>query len=243
VAVNVERYSLGLGRLQAALAVLRYGRRGAPLVYVPSSAGDEGELERYGFDEECAASIEAGRLQLFAIDGFGPRSLFDDALAPAARIDRYARFEQGLVEELLPWVGELAGGALPGIVGASYGAFVAANLLFKNPRAVRLACGLGGVYGMWHRLDGHHDEQVYRHTPLEYLPQMEEGEGLAALRASGGMVLFGAADDPWLPSTRQLELVLRERAIPYEVEIDPPPADHHERWWRQQLGRFLERHY
>lgn len=241
--MNVERYSLGSERLAAALPALRYGQRGLPLIYFPTSGGDETEFERYGFDEECAGWIAAERLQIFSVAGYGPRSLFDCGLQPRERIGCYARFERALVEEVLPWVRHLAGGAVPGVAGASYGAFVAANLLFKQPRSVQIACGLGGVYAMWHRLDGYHDEVVYDHTPLEYLSRLEEGETLAAMRATRGMVLFGAADDPWLHSTRQLQQVLEDKRIPHELEIDPSPADHHERWWRSQLRRFLERHY
>ncbi len=53
---------------------------------------------------------------------------------------------------------------------------------------------------------------------------------------------FGAGADPWLPQTHQLRAVLKRKQLPHTVEIWPAPADHHERWWKGQLQRFLE-HY
>ena len=224
------------------MPVLRFGSSGWPLIYVPSSDGDETEFERYGFHQASAPWIEAGRVQFFCIDGCGRTTLFEEGLEPPQRIRRYARFEQYASGELLDWVCAAAESDTVGIVGSSYGAFVAANLLFKHCPRVRMACGLGGVYEMWHRLDGFHDDDVYSHTPLEYLPRLSDPSILGAIRATRGIVMFGAGADPWLPQTHQLRAVLKRKQLPHTVEIWPAPADHHERWWKGQLHRFLE-HY
>ena len=223
--------------------VVRFGERGVPLIYVPSSGGDHEEFARFGMPADCGPWIAAGRVQIFSIDGFGPRTLWNDALAPAERIRAYARFERYAVEELVPWVRASSGGRTPAVVGASYGAHVAANLLFKHPALVGAACGLGGVYGLWHRLDGYHDDEVYFHTPLEYLPRLADVTILDAIRATDGMLVFGAERDEWLWSTERLLGVLAERRLPHRSEIWPAPADHHERWWRRQLRRLLELRY
>ena len=130
---------------------------------------------------------------------------------------------------------------LPIVVGVSYGAFVAANLLFKHPAAVRLACGLGGVYGMGHRLDGYHDDLVYFHTPLEYLPRLDDAAILESIRSTGGLVLFAAEDDEWLESTTRMAAVAAKKQLPHSVDVWPSPATHHETCWRRQLEEFLKR--
>lgn len=225
------------------MRVVRFGDRGTPLIYVPSSGGDQDEFAAYGMADACAPWIDDGHVQVFSIDGFAPASLWDDGLAPPRRIQRYAAFERCVARELLPWVVSLAGGEIPAVVGASYGGFVAANLLFKYPGAVNLACGLGGVYGLWHRLDGYHDDEVYYHTPLEYLPRLEDPAILGAIRRTRGMVLFGAEDDEWLDSTLRMRQVLVDRRLPHQAEVWPSPANHHERWWRRQLVVLLERFF
>jgi esterase/lipase superfamily enzyme len=218
-----------------------YGEAGPPLIYVPSSGGDEREFERYGMPEGCAEWIDAGRVQVVSVDGRGPHHFWSDDTPPAARIAGYAGFERYVAEELLPWVARATGRDDIAIAGCSYGGHVAANLLFKHPDRIRVACGIGGVYGLWHRLDGHHDEDVYFHTPLEYLPNLEEPDLLNAIRRTGGLVMYAAADDGWLESSLRMATVLRDKKIPHELEVWPSPADHHERWWREQLPRFLDR--
>ena len=240
--MKIARYRVESVHTGRAMPVVRYGTAGDALVYVPSSGGDETEFERFGLHHETAPWVERGRLQLLSIDGCGPSTLFDDSLGPAERISGYVAFERYAAEELLPWVEELVGGVEIGVAGASYGAFVAANLLFKQYGRVRVACGLGGVYQMWHRLDGYHDDDVYFHTPLEYLPRLNDETTLGAIRGTDGISLYGAENDSWLHSTHALQRVLAEKGLPHRTEVWPAPADHQESWWRRQLPRFLDRY-
>ena len=129
------------------------------------------------------------------------------------------------------------------VVGASYGAYVAANLLFKRPAQVSVACGLGGVYAHGHRLDGFYDDSVYQHTPPDYLPQLDDPARLAAIRSTRGIDLFAAADDPWVRSSVDLAEKLKAKSLPFSSDIWPAPANHHEFWWKKQLRCFLDRHY
>lgn len=220
----------------------RFGVAGRPIVYVPSSGGDETEFERYGMHEAAARWIEGRRAQIFAIDGRAPDTLWNDGIPPSERIRRYAAFERYVALEVLTWIEQQAPGSRPIVVGTSYGAFVAANLLFKHPSRVDLACGLGGVYGMWHRLDGYHDDEVYLHTPLEYLPRLEAPTILEEIRATRGLMMFAAENDEWRDSTRDMADVCSKKGLPHAVDLWAAPANHHERWWVLQLRSFLERY-
>lgn len=221
----------------------RYGHRGAPLVYLPSSGGDHTEFERYGMPGICRPWIDAGRLQVVAIDARGPHGLWNDVMPPAERMRAYASVERYAVEELLPWIARETGRERVTVVGVSYGAFLAANLLFKHAARIERVCGLGGVYGLWHRLDGHRSDDVYFHTPLEYLPNLDDPALLGAIRATRGIDLYAAADDEWLDSSLRLRHVLRVKRLPHTIDVWPAPASHHERWWRPQLGAFLQRRF
>lgn len=222
---------------------MRYGRSGLPLIYLPTSGGDETEFERYGMHRDCARWIDSGRLQVFSVDACGPRGLFNDALPPPERMRVYVEFERWAVGALLPAVEACAPGAAIEVVGASYGAFAAANLLLKYPGRVALACGLGGVYEMHHRLEGYRGDEVYFHTPLDYLPGLRDPVLLESIRATEGFWLFAAAADPWLAETQALAARLRDKALPHRLEVWPAPAAHHETWWKRQLRAFLERRH
>jgi len=219
--------------------VLCHGERGAPLLYLPSSGGDEHEFERYGMRHDLSPWIDTGRLRVWAVDGEAPGHLWNDAIPPPERIRRYARFERALAGVLLPAVAAEAG-APPLVVGASYGAFVAANLLFKHPAGLRGMCGLGGVYGLWHRLDGYHDEVVRTHTPLEYAPRIDEGT-CEAIRRGVRLVLFSGERDEWRDSSLRMASILRELELPHVLDVWHGPVDHHELWWRRQLLALVSR--
>jgi len=227
----------------AEIQVIRYGDLGPPLLYVPTSGGDHTEFERYGLPEDCAPWIGAGRVQIFSVDGFGPKGLFDDSMPPPLRIERYAAFERCAVLEVLPWILSLARNPEVGVVGASYGAFVAASLFLKTAGAVRVACGLGGVYSMEHRLPGHASSEAARSMPLRYLSSLDDQGSLAALRATLGFHIFAARNDPWLPSSHDLDRALAGKGIPRTLDVWPAPADHHEVWWKRQIRVFLDRCY
>jgi len=220
---------------------LRYGREGRPVLYLPTSQGDQSEFQRYEMHRDCEPRIVSGKIQVFTVNAGGPVTLFNPSLAPHERIARYVAYENYVVDEVLPWIESLTGAGPPVIVGASYGAFVAANLLFRHPSRVALVCGLGGVYGMWHCLDGFHDDAVYFHTPLEYLPRLEDAAILEAIRGTGGLIMYAAEEDSWLASSHQLARVLQEKQLPHVLEVWKSPANHHEHWWRRQLNVFLER--
>jgi len=214
--------------------MLRYGKRGVPLLYLPSSDGDEHEFVRYGMHGDLSPWLDTGRLRVYAVDGAAPRHLWNETISPAERIRRYARFERALAGRMLPSIVEETG-APPLVVGASYGAFVAANLLLKYPSRVSGACGLGGVYDLRHRLDGYHDDDVRSHTPLEYVPGLDDATTLAGIRASDGIVLFSGDRDEWRDSTLRMAAALGDRRLPHVLDIWHGPVDHHERWWRRQL--------
>ena len=241
--LRTERHGWSSQYTGAFMPIARFGHWGPPLIYVPSSGGDEEEFARYGMPEDCRAWLDAGRVQIFAIDGRARHNLWDEMLAPVERIRAYAAFERYVVRELMPWVRETASNQELGVVGASYGGFVAANLLLKHPDQLRLAAGLGGVYALWHRLDGHHDEDVYFHTPLEFLPRLEDETILDGIRATRGMALYGAAEDEWLWCTERLLHEFRNKQLPHHGEIWDAPANHHESWWKRQLRSFLGRYY
>lgn len=238
-----ETYSWVSRCTASEMVVERYGDRGRPMVYVPTSEGDHHEFERRGTHSAVRPWIADGRLQFFAIDGWGPKSWFDDRIEPAERVRRYAAFERYTVDELLPWVTCVTGRSDLAACGAGYGAMVCANWILKPPGPVTLACSLGGRFGMWHRLDGYHDLDVYFHTPLEYLPRLADPQILGAIRATSGIELCTRIGDPAFDESERLRRALHDRGIPHRWSVEPSRADAPDPWWHQPLRAFLARRF
>ena len=225
------------------LRLLRRGERGEVWIYLPTSGGDAGEWGRYGFDALIEPHVAAGRLQLWTFDACGPTTLFDPRLDPPGRIAAYARFERELRDGVVPFIQQAVEAAPLHWIGASYGAFVLANVWAKRPDCVASATALGGVFEMWHRLDGFHDDDVYYHTPLEFLPRLGDELTLHRMRSAGPFKLFAAQDDPWLDSTYQFISVLRGQGLPYTLDLWAAPHRHHETTWSAQLNKWLAQRF
>jgi len=59
-------------------------------------------------------------------------------------------------------------------MGASLGAYHAANSLFKHPDVFRRCYALSGVYDMKRFMDGFYDDNFYFNNPVDYMSQMDD---------------------------------------------------------------------
>ncbi len=92
-----------------------------------------------------APYIEAGRLQVFAIDSYDAESWTHPTLPPPERGRRYEAYVQLLLSEVVPWI-QRETHQLPLTSGVSMGAYHAANLLFRFPHSFAGCIALSGVY-------------------------------------------------------------------------------------------------
>ena len=58
-------------------------------------------------------------------------------------------------------------------MGASLGAYHAANTLFKHPDVVKRCFALSGVYDMKRFMDGAYDDNFYFNNPVDYLANID----------------------------------------------------------------------
>ena len=237
--MKIQRLRVPSRLLDTSLPLIRYGSGGDPWLYLPTSGGDVEEFARYDLPRVVAPWVQRGEIQFITIDGYGPRTLFREDLAPQERIAGYQRFEQAVREELVPWLQAACGRDRLDLLGASYGAFVAVNLWLKQPEAWRHVASLGGVFDMNHRFDDFHDDNVYFHTPVEFLPRLEDETALEAIRRPPSLRLFAAEDDSWVEDTHRLAAILRDKNVPFELDLWGSPHAHHESTWAMQIEKLL----
>src|SRR6267142_822413 len=130
-------------RLGIELGVVVYGHYGPPLLGFPTSAGDETELEGQSMVGALADFIEAGRVKFFTINSINGLSFYNKGAHPFHRSYVQSVFDSYLREEVVPfiWNNCQSPGIAISTMGASFGAYHAANSLFKHPDVINAGHG------------------------------------------------------------------------------------------------------
>ena len=61
----------------------------------------------------------------------------------------------------------------------SFGAYHAANSLFKHPDVIKRCFAMSGVYDLRNFMDGMYDDNFYFNNPVDYLQELSDGVGVS----------------------------------------------------------------
>ena len=220
-----------------------YGHDGRPIVAFPSQDGRWWDFEGWGMIEACAGFIDAGRARFIAVDGIDWQSWTNQAIAPADRARRHDAYDRYLADEVVPFFRELTGRERGWATGASMGGYHAANVVFRHPDQFDGLVALSGLYQLGLFVGDDASEEVYFHSPLRYLPNLEDAWFLDRLRQSKLAFVCGqgAYEDAMLADTRAIRDVLAAKGIPAIVDEWGDDVNHDWPWWRRMLPHYLER--
>ena len=152
-----------------------YGWRGRPILVFPTSGGRFHEYEDFGMTGALEPFIEEGRVCLFAVDSLDRQSWLNANASPGEKVGRHEAYERYILEEVLPFIHErLQGGQKVLSTGCSLGAYHAANFFFRHPDLFDAVIGLSGLYGLGFSLGDNLRDGTYFHSPLHYLPGLED---------------------------------------------------------------------
>src|SRR5205807_9485050 len=87
-----------------------------------------------------------------------------------------AQYDDYVANEVFPFIDSQC--QTPGIgiatLGASLGAYHAANTLFKHPDHVKRCYALSGTYDMRDSMDGMYDDNFYFNNPVDYMANQSD---------------------------------------------------------------------
>lgn len=245
--MRISYHSIDSRFLDRPMEHKRYGHAGRPMVVFPTSKGRFFQFEDSGAVGALSQFIEAGRIQLWTVDGIDWETFFSTEPDLQARIGRHDEYFRYVHEELFPQVMEEAKTSNAGrqlrpiMAGCSMGAFHAANFAFHYPEHVSGVIALSGVYSTRDFFGAALDGGIYYNSPLDYLPGLDDAAVLARLRAI--RLIFccgqGAWEERMLVETRALERILREKDIPAWVDYWGTDVSHDWPWWHRQLQYFV----
>ncbi len=217
--------------------ILLYGHAGAPIVAFPSSMGRFHEWEDFGMVGALAHQLEHGHNQLFCLDSVDGESFYNGWADPYTRIVRQQQYEGYVLEEVMPFVRDRAQHDFIISAGASFGAYHAANFVFKQPWQFGKLIAMSGSFDIRSFMGGFYDDNVYFSNPVDYLPNLSDAGTLNALRDTH-IILTAGEHDPCREGTEYLNHILHEKGVgPYYERAHG--FGHDWPWWQDQIRRHV----
>lgn len=226
------------------MPIVSYGHWGHPLLLFPTAAADFLENERFGLIGSVAEALDAGRVRVFSINSINNQAWMDRGLPVPEQARRQALYARYVEEEVAPFIRNACQSPDIRIAtsGASFGAFHAANTLFRRPDLFDGVIAMSGFYDLGpDYLRGYGDDNAYFNNPASYLPNLE-GPSLHLLQsASKIQILTGQGDYEAPHASRQLSDLLNGKGIPHSLEMWGHDVSHDWPWWRKMLPYAVDR--
>jgi len=229
-------------RLGLDLGVVVYGHWGQPLMGFPTSAGDEWELENQGFIRGIGDLIDAGKVKVYSVNSINGRSFYDKGAHPFHRSYVQSVFDSYIREEVAPFIWSDCRGA-QGIstMGMSFGAYHAANTLFKHPDVFKRCFAMSGVYDLRSFMGGMYDDNFYFNNPVDYLASNSDPWFYEQIRSCDIHLVTGSG--PWEKSgaTYRLSEILNSKGIRHSVDDWGPQGGHDWPFWIAEMREYISR--
>ena len=225
------------------MPIVTYGHTGRPLLVFPTAAADFLENERFWLIKSIEPQIAAGRVRVFSIDSVNKHTWMDKNVPVPEQARRQALYARYVEDEVAPYVRWIVGnpGARIATTGASFGAYHAANTLFRRPDLFDATIAMSGFYDLGpDYLRGYSDDNCYYNNPCSYVPGIE-GRDLDLLRNACSINIVtgqGAYEAP--DASRQLSDVLSKKGIPHTLDLWGHDVAHDWPWWRKMLPHYID---
>jgi esterase/lipase superfamily enzyme len=225
------------------MPVVSYGHWGHPLLLFPTAAADFLENERFFLIGSIEQAIQAGRVRVFSINSINSQAWMDRNLPVPEQARRQALYARYVEDEVVPFIRHVCQTQDMRIAtsGASFGAFHAANTLFRRPDLFDAVIAMSGFYDLApDYLHGYSDDNCYFNNPAWYLPQLA-GDSLDRLQHSCAILVMtgqGAYEAP--NASRRLSEILHNKGIPHRLDMWGHDVAHDWPWWRKMLPQAID---
>jgi esterase/lipase superfamily enzyme len=195
--------------------------------------------------DAIAAPIDEGRVKVYTVDSFDAGSWHREGLPLEERARLHGRYEDWILNQVVPFVQADSATAEIMVTGVSFGAYHAANFALRHAHVFPLAICQSGVYDVSVVAGGERGEAVYFNNPFDYVRNLH-GDHLDWLR-SRVSVLLVAGEGQWedttgaLDGTRAFAAILAEKGIQHELDVWGPDAMHDWPAWQRQIAHHLPR--
>ena len=238
-----EYYRWYSDRVGRDMSVVVLGHWGPPMIMFPTSGGDEGEYERQGLIDAIGGFIEEGRVKAFCVNMNQGDSFANRGAHPLHRSWMQRQYDAYIRQEVIPFVRDhcRSNDTPVWTMGASLGAFHAANTLFKYPDVVKRCYALSGVYDMSRFMDGAYDDNFYFNNPVDYMANASDPWTLGHLASCEIHVATGSGPFEHSGESYRLSQILASRGIRHHLDDWGPLGGHDWPYWKHQMREYLSR--
>lgn len=240
--MHTEHHHWHSPRLGYEMGVTVFGHWGPPLMAFPTSQGNEWEIHDQGLIGAIADFIDGGRVKVFCVGSNNNESFMNRHAHPSHRSWRQRMFDEYIRNEVVPFIHSHCQGTVAiSTMGASLGAYHAANTLFRYPHLVKRCYGLSGVYDLRDRMNGGYDDNFYFHNPVDYLSNLSDSWYFEQYASCDIHLVTG--NGPWEQprSTYQLSGILSRKGIRHHLDDWGPEGGHDWPYWKNQMRSYLSR--
>ena len=239
--MNREYHHWWSHRVGMEMGVVVYGHYGMPLIGFPTSAGDEWELENQGMIGALAPLIDAGRVKFFSVNSINHASFYNKRAHPFHRSYMQSQFDSYLREEVVPfiWNSCQTHGLAISTMGASFGAYHAANALFKHPDVIKRCFAMSGVYDIRSFMNGLYDDNFYFNNPIDYLGNLSDGWYLDQYRTCDIHIATGHGPHENSAPSYRLSALLAAKGIPHHLDDWGAMGGHDWPYWVHQMRNYI----
>jgi esterase/lipase superfamily enzyme len=181
--------------LSRPMELLVFGHAGAPVIVFPTSQGRFFEYEDRGMVAALAGQIEQGWIQLYCVDSVDSESWYCSWAHPRGRVHRHDQYERYILDEVLPLVRSQNSNPFTIAHGCSFGASHAMLFGLRHPQVFSRVVALSGYYDMRHFTGDYFDDDIYYHSPLDFVAGLQDGPLLEQIRRLEIIMAIGKEDD------------------------------------------------
>ena len=230
--------------LQRDMELLVFGHAGARVLAFPTRCGRFYDYENMGLVGALASHLQQGWIQLICVDSIDQESFYCNWCNPRDRILRHIKYEEYIMNDVLPLSEAINDTPFLTALGCSFGAYHAANIAFRNPQRFNRVVAMSGRYdltnapdGFRDLFDGYYDNDVYFNMPNHYIANMGENGILSDIRRLDIKLIVGEYD-PFLDDNRRLSEHLWSKGVWHQFKVWNGRA-HGYRRWREMVGWFI----
>jgi esterase/lipase superfamily enzyme len=224
-------------RLKRDMEMLVFGHGGEPVILFPTSRGRFYQNEDFGLLEAIGDRIDAGRYLVACVDSVDEESWYNEGVPPAARVARHAEYEAYIVNEVVPFVRARSNGGRLTLGGCSFGGFHVLQIGLRNPTVFQRLVSMSAKFETEGFLDGFHDQSVYFHSALQWVPNLSDKAILDRLYKLE-IILATGDRDFCRASNERMSGVLWAKGIGNHLSVWKD-ADHDWPVWRQQIREYM----